>query len=609
MVEAAWFPWIKNLSSHTLRSDVVAAITGATLAIPQGIAFAAIAGLPPEYGFYCAIVAPIIAILLGSSWHMVCGPTTAISALLYGALHQQFPVGTDAYIQAIITLTFIAGIIQLALGFSGFGIVSQFVSHSVMAGFITGAALLIMVSQIDTALQIQLPRTDNILLYLYDLPSRIQHANFYAFIVSGVTLCSALVCKWLMPRLPHYLIALFFGSCVAAYFNKTEEVVTTLGQLPNIIPPFGFPNLSGDLVSQLLPSALAIALVGLLEAASIAKAISLKTNQKIHINREFIGQGASNLIGSLFSSYMSSGSFTRSGVNVESGAKTPVSVVLMSLFLLMLLPSLAPLFTHLPHASIASVIILVGWRLIAAREIKHYFQRSKKELVILCVTLFGTLIFSMEVGLYIGVALSICLFLKSSMSPVVKTIAPVKSESGTFFHNVYRYQLPTCPQLHFFSIEGALFFGSIEHIDQKFNTLIQREGEKSYWIINGNDISDIDEHGAHYLKELIDQHHAKSGKTFFIMRSKWKLSKCKKYKLLDSIPKENIYPAKQAALENIIQTLDKDICHSCSTRIFSECPKLGKTIHSELTSNQHRDNNAQKDMINNAVFYNVEPQK
>lgn len=573
MIATYWFPWAKSLSGPNLRADLIAAVTGASLAIPQGIAFAAIAGLPPEYGFYCAIVAPILAILVGSSWHMVCGPTTAISALLYGALHQDFAVGSESYIQAVITLTFIAGIIQLTLGLSGFGIVSQFVSHSVMAGFITGAALLIMISQIDTALQINAPRADSLLLYLYDFPERVQQLNPYALTVSITTLLSAIVIKGVFPRLPHYLLALIIGAAAAAYFNRYGEVVTTLGALPDIVPPVGIPDLSGSSVAQLFPSALAIALVGLLEATSIAKAISLKTNQKIEVNREFIGQGVSNFVGSFFSSYMSSGSFTRSGINIESGAKTPVAVILMSLFLLAALPLLAPLFTHLPHAAIASVIILVGWRLIAIAEIKHYLHSSKKELIILLVTLCGTLVFSMEIGLYLGVALSVSLFLKRTMQPVVKTIAPLTGEQGRFFHNAYRFNLPTCPQMHVFSIDGTLFFGSIEHIDQKFTQLIQREGEKPFWLINGNEISDLDEHGASYLKGLINEHQQHGGRIALIMRSQWKLKKSSQYQLLDAISENNIYPAKQVALETIIPTLDSTICQSCNTRIFSECPR------------------------------------
>ncbi|RQW62642.1 SulP family inorganic anion transporter [Vibrio viridaestus] len=573
MIQAHWFPWINQVNRDSLKADLFAALTGASLAIPQGIAFAAIAGLPPQYGFYCAIVAPIITVLLGSSWHMVCGPTTAISALLYSALHDQFPVGSDIYIQAVITLTFIAGIIQLILALGGFGIVSQFVSHSVMAGFITGAAILIIFSQLDSALQIKANRPDNLFHYFLELPDHLVLTNHYALAVSVVTVCSALLIKYLNRRLPHYLLALILGALFSTYINRDGGNVVTLERLPSMIPSFSLPNLSTGLVGDIFPSALAIALVGLLEATSIAKAISLKTNQKIQVNREFLGQGVSNLIGSFFSSYMSSGSFTRSGINVESGAKTPIAVILMSLFLVGLLPIVAPIFIYVPVASIASIIMLVGWRLFAFKEIKHYWRHSKQETAVLWVTLIGTLCFSMEIGLYIGVSLSICLFLKRSMQPVVKTIAPMSNEQGRFFHNAKRYELNTCPQVHFFSIEGAVFFGSLEHIEQKMVSLIRREGEKPYWIINGNDMTDFDEHGIHFLNSMIERHKASGGNVAWIMRSRWKLDKCEQYKLFDAIGKENVYPAKQGALGAIIPTLDIGVCEQCQCPIFTECPK------------------------------------
>ncbi|MDW6001353.1 SulP family inorganic anion transporter [Vibrio mangrovi] len=585
MTTSYWFPWIARVSPQTFRADVIAAVTGASLAIPQGVAFATIAGLPPEYGFYCAIVAPIIAILIGSSWHMVCGPTTAISALLFGALHHDFSAGSEAYIQAVITLTFLAGVIQTALGLSRFGIITHFVSHAVMSGFITGAALLIIFSQIDHALQIELPRAESLIDYFYTFPDRLSHASLYAALISIFTITVAVICKLFSPALPHYLIALISGSVLGYIFGQNGAEILTIGPLPGMVPPLSMPTLHPELIEQIMPSAIAIALVGLLEAASIAKAISLKTDQKIDVNREFIGQGMSNFIGSFFSSYMSSGSFTRSGINVETGAKTPLAVVLMSLFLLILLPLMAPLFAHLPIAAIASVIILVGWKLIAFEEIRRYLHSSRKEIVILIATLLGTLLVSMEFGLYVGVGLSICLFLKRTMEPVVKTIAPLQSSQGTFFHNAHRFDLNTCPQIHFISIDGPLFFGSVEHIDQKLTAIMAREGTKPFWIFNGNGISDLDIHGAHYLKDIISRHLHSGGHIAFVMRSQWKLKQCREYHLMETVGEENLYPAKQMAIQQIVPQLNQSICQQCKHKIFFECPgkEPGSTISQSIS--------------------------
>ena len=322
-----WFPWLILVNSQTIKADIIAAFTCAALAIPQGIAFAAIAGLPPEYGFYSALIAPVLAVLFGSSWHMVCGPATAISALLFSTLQGLYLPGSAEFIQAAITLTLLAGLIQLALGLAKMGGLTNFVSHAVMVGFITGAALLIMLSQINNALQINLPRPENLMAFILAIPTEFARLNMAALQIAAVTLASALLVRQILPKAPHYLLALIAGSAFGYGIDASNQGVMLVGELPNIVPPFASPHLSFELIRQLAPGAVVIALVGLLEAASIARSISLKTGQEIDGNREFIGQGMSNIGGSFFSSYMSSGSFTRSGINIDSGAKTPIAIL------------------------------------------------------------------------------------------------------------------------------------------------------------------------------------------------------------------------------------------------------------------------------------------
>ncbi|MFB9136765.1 SulP family inorganic anion transporter [Vibrio olivae] len=566
-----WFPWLGHVTPTTFRADILAALTGASLAIPQGVAFATIAGLPPEYGFYCALVAPVIAIVLGSSWHMVCGPTTAISALLFSALQSDFAVGSAEFIQAAITLTFIAGLVQVALGIARLGSVTHFVSHAVMAGFITGAAILIILSQVKYALAIDLPRPEQFIDYLQLLPTQLMHTDYYALAVSGVTMISAIIIKKIHAALPHYLIALVLGSLIGAYFQSQGADLVTVGRLPGVIPPFSAPNLSVPLIQQIAPGAVAIAFVGLLEAASIAKAISLKTEQKLDANREFIGQGLSNVVGSFFSSYMSSGSFTRSGVNVESGAKTPLAVIFMSLFLFVILQTIAPLFAHLPLSAMASIIILVGWRLIAFEEIRFYLRRSKTETAIAATTLFGTLLVSLEFGLYAGIGLSLALFLKQSIKPTVRILAPMKTEQGTYFHNTKRFNLTTCPQIHFISLDGPVFFGAVDYLEKRFEH-IQQHDDKPHWIVLGIGISDIDMHGSHMLTEVVHSKQRSNGNAHFVVRSFWKRQRLETFGFIHQVGENNVYPAKGIAIEEVVPQLDQSICQHCDKKIFAECP-------------------------------------
>ncbi|MGB2064719.1 MAG: SulP family inorganic anion transporter, partial [Marinomonas gallaica] len=381
-----WLPWLTLVNGSTVKADFIAGLTCASMSIPQGIAFAAIAGLPAEYGFYSAIVAPIIAVLFGSSWHMVCGPATAISALLFSSLSGLYVPGSAEFIQAALAITFLAGLIQLALGLAKLGNLTNFVSHAVMVGFITGAAFLIMLSQVQHALTADLPRPENLLSFLNAVLHIGPETNMYSVSICLVTVLAAIIIRKISTKLPHYLLALIAGSVFGYFLNAGANNVPLVGELNEAIPPFALIDLSSNTLRELLPGAVVLALIGLLEAASIAKAIALKTHQEIDTNREFIGQGMSNTVGSLFSNYMSSGSFTRSGINVEAGAQTPLAIIFSSVFLLLILSLIAPLFSHLPIPAMAGIIMLVGWRLIEFKELLHYAKTSRAELSIAMVT-------------------------------------------------------------------------------------------------------------------------------------------------------------------------------------------------------------------------------
>ena len=582
-------PWLSQINRQTLFADTQAALTGASLAIPQGVAFASIAGLPPEYGFYCALVAPLIAILLGSSWHMVCGPTTAISALLFATLQGVAVPGTPAFIEAVITITFLAGIFQLGLGMARLGSLANFVSHAVMSGFITGAAVLIMLSQVRHFLQIDLPRPELFADYVLAFVPALPGFNLYALTIGVATLVLAVIIRQISPRAPHYLLALIGGSALGYWLDAEQHGVHLVGELPSVIPPFSLPSLSLESIRELAPGAVALALVGLLEAVSIAKAISLRTGQKIDVNREFLGQGFSNLGGSFLSSYMSSGSFTRSGVNVESGAKTPVAVILMSVFLFLILYFVAPLFAHLPIAAMAAVIILVGWRLLAVKELQGYLKTSRTESIIAFTTLLGTVGIGLEFGLYAGIGMSLALFLNKTAKPFVRVLAPMRTEQGTYFHNVQHFQLPTCPQITFIRLDGPIYFGSVDFIAQQLHE-IQAAGPTPvddgsaephwklrpphHWVLLCRGVSNLDMHGAEMLRHMILQQRALGRQVHLVIRYLWQLKRFRQFGLLDLVGEEQIYPGKGIAIKLLVPKLNEDICRQCRSRIFHECPKF-----------------------------------
>ena len=319
--------WFKLVTKDTIKADFIAGLTGAVIVLPQGVAFATIAGLPPEYGLYTAMVTPIVAALFGSSHHLVSGPTTAISIVVFAAVSHHAAVGSPEFVAMALTLTFLAGVYQLGFGIARLGALVNFVSHTVVIGFTAGAAILIATSQVKSITGIAIPKGESFLNTWGDLFQGAGQTNSYLLLIAIVTLVTALAARKFIPKMPNLLIGMVVGSALAAYLGRYTNDIALVGEIPAHLPPFSIPEFSLETIKMLAPEAFAIALLGLIEAVSISRAVATKSNQRINANQEFIGQGISNMFGSFFSSYAGSGSFTRSGVNFEAGAKTPLSAI------------------------------------------------------------------------------------------------------------------------------------------------------------------------------------------------------------------------------------------------------------------------------------------
>lgn len=380
--------WGPRVDRATLRADFIAGTLGAVIVLPQGVAFATLAGLPPAYGLYAAIVPALIAALFGSSWHLISGPTNAISIVVFASMSALAQPGSAEYIRLVLTLTLLTGVMQLAMGLARMGALVNFISHTVIIGFTAGAACLIFSSQLPNFFGVAIEHGASFLETLEQFILHLDHVNPFITAVGAVTLLSAIVVRRGWPRFPYMIVAILAGSAFAAelnqYFGVDKTGITTLGALPQALPALSAPDFSFEAIRGTLPIALAVTILGLTEAVSIARAIAVKSGQRIDGNQEFIGQGLSNLVGSFFSSYASSGSFNRSGVNYEAGAKTPLSAAAAAVMLVPIVALVAPLAAYLPHAVMAAVLFIVAWGLIEARRRRHlggglYFYRLKDE--------------------------------------------------------------------------------------------------------------------------------------------------------------------------------------------------------------------------------------
>ena len=564
--------WFRLTTIETIKADFFAGLTGAIIVLPQSVAFATIAGMPPEYGLYTAMVVPIIAALFGSSFHLVSGPTTAISIVVFAAVSKYAAPGSEEFVALALTLTFLAGVYQLVFGLAKFGLLVNFVSHNVVIGFTAGAALLIASSQIPYILGIHIPRGEGFLNTWIDLYSGVGEFNIYLLIVGLGTLVSAIIIKLVRPKFPYLLIGMFVGGFLAFYLSSFTDSIETVGVMPAYFPPLSSPNFSLNSLKSLAPEAFAIALLGLIEASSIGRSIATKSNQRINPSQEFIGQGTSNIVGSFFSGYASSGSFTRTGVNFESGARTPLSAILAALFLMVIVLLVGPLISYLPYAAMAGIILIVAYNLIDFQSIKKTFTYSKSESVIFTATFLSTLLFELEFAIYLGVLLSLMLFIAKTSAPEVHTLAfgSPPGEDIRKLQSIRKTPLVQCPQLKIIRIDMSIYFGSINHIQKQISQIV--DNQRIYHIlIVASGVNFIDLAG---IEGLLIEHRrlkALNGSLYLVDVKSSTYEFMEKVNFINEIGRENFFESKEEAIHIVFDRLDRSKCEKCQALVFKEC--------------------------------------
>jgi SulP family sulfate permease len=570
------FPFLRwlPLAKKNWKDDLIAGLTGTIIVIPQAVAFAMIAGLPPVYGFYTALVTPVIAALFGSSYHLISGPTTAMSIVVYATISKYVnPLeDMDAYVGLTLVLTLMTGLIQLAMGLAKMGKLVNFVSHSVILGFTAGAGILIAFKQLKYVFGLPVPQGSSFYEILEYIIRNITHTNWYVFLVAMFTLVLAVVIRQFIKPIARYymLIAMILGSVLAYFLGGDLRGIETVGAIEGRLPQFSIPPVGLDNIRDLGSGALTLALLGLIEAVAIARSIGLSSHQKIDSNQEFVGQGLSNVVASFFSSYAGSGSFTRSGVNYQAGAKTPMAAIFASFFLLIVVLLFAGYASYLAKPVMGGIILLVGYNLIDIKHIKQVLNTSKREITVLITTLFGTLFFELEIALLMGIALSLYFYLEKTARP---NIAILGMNSERKFINIIRDpKTLECPQLKIIRIDGSIYFGALEVVSDYFNTLYEK-GDIKHVLISAKGINFIDLAAATWLTHEAEKWKARGGGIYFSGLKIISQDILMKGGFRDQIGNENFFVDKNSAISYIFGRLDKTICEKCEARIFYECKK------------------------------------
>lgn len=563
--------WLSSVSRSSLRGDALAGLTGAAIVLPQAVAFAAIAGLPPEYGLYTAMIPPIVAALFGSSLVMVSGPTTAISAVVFSALAGSFTPGSPEFVSAAILLALLVGVIQLAFALARVGRLAGFVSHSVMIGFTAAAALLIFVSQLGPALGLETEKAHGIVGRLSALVVALPGIDPAAALIAGVTLATAVLLRVFLPRLPGFLIAVAIGTVVAVLMGDMAAGLARVGTLPSAFPALMLPQVSDGALTGLLESAFAIALIGLLEAIAIGRSLAHRSRTDFSANKEVVGQGLSNLVGSLFQCYPASGSFTRSGVNLEAGARTPMAAIFAAVFLIAMVAAFRPVIAQVPIAAVAGLILYVAYKLLDFRIMAHLIRTSRTESAIAALTFAVGLLVSLEFAIYIGTFASLAVFLGKSANPALAVGAPDPEAEPRKIRNAEIFGLSECPAAMILRLDGPLFFGSVDSINAKLRLLARTRPDQVNLILILHGVGEVDLAGVELLELEVERRRALGGDIFVVAHYPPLVKKLKKLGLVRVLGEGRIFENKGPAISAVVANIKPERCATCRLRVFVEC--------------------------------------
>ena len=509
----AWIHEIKD--SNILKADAVAGLTVALVLVPQSMAYAQLAGLPPQHGLYASFLPVMIAALMGSSRQLGTGPVAVVSLLTAAAVPTILPegAGMDEYVMYASLLAFLVGIFQFALGALKLGFVINFLSHPVVVGFTNAAAIIIGTSQLNKVFGVTKGSGEHTYEQVWGtVVNATTDTHMVTFAIAIIAFAIMIAIKKFLPKWPGVLIAVAVTTIISWLIGFGTSVEdggyggAIVGIIPEGLPSIVFPSFDFSVMNQMIVTAITIGLIGFMEAISIAKAMAAQTKQRLDADQELMGQGLSNVVSSIFQGYAVSGSFSRSAVNISAGAITGFSSVVTAVIVGLTLLFLTPLLYHLPQATLAAVIIMAVINLIKFAPIKHAWKVEKHDAVVSVVAFVLTLLFAphLENGIVIGVILSLGLFLFRTMEP---RFTELSAHSGsTMFVNALENEIESCEVVSIVKYSGSLYFANAGYFEDRVLKLIaNKQPCIKYIIVDMAGINQIDASGEEMLAGLLER--------------------------------------------------------------------------------------------------------
>ena len=515
--------WGTQYDREQLVGDLVAALIVTIMLIPQSLAYAMLAGLPPEVGLYASVAPLVLYTLLGTSRVLAVGPVAVVSLMTAAAVGEQAALGVHSYWQIALTLAFISGALLLLMGFLRLGFLANFLSHSVVSGFISASGLLIAASQLKTLMGVQ-ASGDNFFALIWSLIQQIPSTNVLTLLV-GVLVTAFLF--WVRQRLKPLLLnfglnklaadiitkagpvlAIFVTTILAWQLNWPDMGLKVVGTVPQGLPPLTAPLWDLKLWQDLFVPALLISIVGFVESVSVGQTLAARRRERIEPHQELVALGACNVSASLTGGFPVTGGFARSVVNADSGARTPAAGLFTAAGITLASLLLTPALFYLPQATLAATIIVAVLSLVDFSIFRHTWQFSKKDFAAVTTTLIATLVLGVELGLVTGVVLSLAMHLYNSSQPHIATVGLVPGTEH--FRNVLRHDVRTSPTVLCLRIDESLYFANARNIEDRLNAEVAENPQLKHVVLQCSAINDIDASALESL-EAIEKRLRESG--------------------------------------------------------------------------------------------------
>ena len=562
--------WMQGYQISTFRSDALAGVTVAVVLIPQAMAYAMLAGLPPVYGLYAAAVTPLIGALWGSLRQLATGPIAIMSLLVITTLTPMAEPGSKEFVELAFLLAFMVGVLYIAIGVFRLGLVMSFISHSAVKGF-TAAALIIIATQLPHFLGLSVSRHEYILPRLVEIAKGLPNLHISTFAVGLPAMGLIFGVQKLRKTLPAGLIALVAATIAIVVFELHLKGVAIIGKIPSGLPHPMVPPMKFEIISSLLGPAVVIALVSFAETYSVGKAISSQTKQKVNVDQEFIGQGLANLIGSFFQSYPVSGSFSRTAINFATGAKTGISSVISSLSVLLALLFLTPLFTYIPKAALAALVISAVLLLFNPKEVFVLWKKNRHDGIVAVTVFVLALLTKPDYALLIGVMISLMFFLWMTMHPRIVRIT--KDPELNMFVNADTLDKPSCPQILQLRSDNAIYFVNAEYtIEHLLERLNEQTTPVRFLLLNFEVVGFIDITGTDELRVLLDELKLRQVRLAFLSVHLPVKQVFESSGLLEQLNSEYMFERRDTAIATLFQDIDHEYCKTeCPYELFREC--------------------------------------